>query len=87
MIQRFQQLHRLLDEHYTDEDQLIIAAPTTEQVPDTKRVKTHLIAIEHLLQYKVTQQCYLSPDAYERARWFTCPQTDTHSSSNHLIAT
>ena len=32
VVQCFQQLHRLLDEHYTDEDRLIIAAPTTEQV-------------------------------------------------------
>jgi len=32
MVQCFQQLHRLLDEHYTDEDRLIIAAPTMEQV-------------------------------------------------------
>jgi len=31
-MQQFQQLHRLLDDHYTDEDRLIIAAPTVEQV-------------------------------------------------------
>ena len=35
VVQCFQQLHRLLDEHYTDEDRLIIAAPTTEQVSAT----------------------------------------------------
>lgn len=57
----FQQLYKILDEHYTEEDQQIVAAPSIEQV----KTETNTICYVYQVAF-ITKVTYLTMKQFSK---------------------